>query len=47
MPSRDWKLRIRDILESVAAVESYVADMTFEAFAGDAQFRRSRVFRRQ
>ena len=35
MPSRDWKLRIRDILESVAAVESYVAGMTFEAFAGD------------
>lgn len=35
MPSRDWKLRIRDILESVAAVESYVAGMTFEAFEGD------------
>ena len=40
MPSRDWKLRIRDILESVAAVESYVAGMTFEAFACDAQLRR-------
>ena len=35
MPSRDWKLRIRDILESVAAVEGYVAGMTFEAFEGD------------
>ena len=40
MPSRAWILRIRDILESVAAVEGYVAGITFEAFAGDAQLRR-------
>lgn len=35
MPFRDWKLRIQDILESVAAVAGYVANMTFEEFVGD------------
>ncbi len=34
MPSRAWKLRIQDTLESVSAVESYVTRMTFEEFAG-------------
>jgi uncharacterized protein with HEPN domain len=35
MPSRNWKLRIQDILESVAAVEGYVAGMTFQEFVRD------------
>lgn len=35
MPSRNWKLRIQDILESVAAVRSYVTGMTFEEFVLD------------
>ena len=35
MPSRDWKLRIQDILESIAAVESYVVGMSFEEFVSD------------
>ena len=35
MPSRDWRLRIQDILESVAAVKNYVAGMTFEEFVCD------------
>lgn len=35
MPFRDWKLRIQDILEAVAAVENYVAGMTFENFIQD------------
>lgn len=26
MPSRKWKFRIQDILESIDAVQSYVAD---------------------
>ena len=35
MPSKDWRFRIRHILESVAAIENYVADMTFEEFVQD------------
>jgi len=35
MPSRDWKFRIRDILESVSAIVGYTAGMTFEEFVRD------------
>lgn len=35
MPSRDWRLRIQDILESIADVQSYVTGMTFEDFVRD------------
>ncbi len=35
MPSRNWKLRIQDILESIDAVLSYVTGMTFEDFVRD------------
>ena len=35
MPSRGWRLRIQDILESISAVEDYVAGMTFEDFVRD------------
>ncbi len=35
MPSRDWKLRIQDILESIEAVRGYVSGMTFEEFTRD------------
>ncbi len=35
MPSRAWKLRIQGILESVSAIESYVAGKTFDEFALD------------
>ncbi len=35
MPSRDWKLRIQDILESIEAVEGYVSGMSFEEFMHD------------
>lgn len=35
MPSRDWKFRIQDILESVGAIEGYAAGMTFEEFVRD------------
>jgi len=35
MPSRAWKLRIQDILESISAIESYVAGMTFDEFTLD------------
>ncbi len=36
MLSRNWKLRIQDILESIAAVQSYVTGMTFEDFVKQA-----------
>ena len=35
MPPRDWQLRIRDILESIAAIREYVAGMDHEAFRLD------------
>lgn len=35
MPSRNWKFRIQDILDSIAAVKGYVADMTFDQFVHD------------
>jgi uncharacterized protein with HEPN domain len=35
MPFRDWRLRIQDILEAVAAVENYAAGMAFEDFIQD------------
>ena len=35
MPSRNWRLRIEYILESIAAVQDYVAGMTFEDFVRD------------
>jgi len=35
MPSRDWKLRIQDILEAIETVRKYVAGMTFDEFTRD------------
>ena len=35
MLDRDWKLRIEDILESIAKVERYTAGMTFATFTAD------------
>jgi uncharacterized protein with HEPN domain len=35
MPPRDWKLRLEDILEALAKVDSYLDGMTLEAFLGD------------
>ena len=35
MPPRDWKMRIRDILDSIAAVQEYAADMDYETFSKD------------
>ncbi len=33
MPSRDWRLRIQDILESITEIEQCTKGMTFEEFA--------------
>lgn len=35
MPPRDWKLRLRDILDSIAAIRQYTMEMDFEAFQAD------------
>jgi len=35
MPSRDWRLRIEDILEAIETVTSYVSTMTFDDFVRD------------
>ncbi|GAB4192541.1 MAG: DUF86 domain-containing protein [Coleofasciculaceae cyanobacterium] len=32
MPSRDWRLRIQDIMQSVAGIQGRTAGMTFEDF---------------
>ena len=34
---RDWRFRVRDILASLRAIQSYTHDMTFETFAADAR----------
>jgi uncharacterized protein with HEPN domain len=33
MPSRDWRLRLQDILESIAEIEQRTQGMMFEEFA--------------
>ncbi len=35
MPSRDWRLRISDILECIDKIDRYTEGMTFEDFAAD------------
>jgi uncharacterized protein with HEPN domain len=33
MPSRDWRLRLQDILESISEIEQRTKGITFEQFA--------------
>jgi len=35
MPPRKWLFRVRDILDSIEAIEAYVRGLTFEQFAHD------------
>lgn len=35
MPSRDPRQRLQDILDNIDAARSFVADLSFERFAGD------------
>ena len=35
MPSRDWKLRIEDILEAIDDIGRFTNDMSFETFSSD------------
>ena len=32
---RDWRLRVADILDSIAQIEDYLTDMTLERFVSD------------
>ena len=35
MPSRDWRLRIQDILQSIAEIQQRTSGLTFEEFQTD------------
>lgn len=35
MPPRDWRLRVEDILDAAANIETYIAGLTFETFQAD------------
>ena len=37
MPPREWRLRIRDILAAIDAIEQYTTGLTFETFRDDAK----------
>lgn len=35
MSERDWKLFLKDILESITKIERYISELSFEAFMED------------
>jgi uncharacterized protein with HEPN domain len=35
VPPRDWQLRVRDILDAIAAIQAHVRGMDWETFRGD------------
>ena len=35
MPSRSWKLRVRDIVDAVRTILGYIEGMTFDDFVAD------------
>ena len=37
MPPRDWAFRIQDILDAIAKIQRYVAEVDFEAFENDEE----------
>lgn len=37
MRRRDWPLRVQDMLEAIARIQSYVAGMSFDEFRTDAK----------
>lgn len=41
MSPRDWKERIKDILEAIAEIQSFVANMDFEVFQNDTKTMRA------
>ena len=39
MPPREWRLRITDILDAIARIQRYTADLTEDAFVNDERTR--------
>ena len=37
MPPRDWTFRIQDILDAIAKIQRYAADVDFETFENDEE----------
>lgn len=37
MPPRDWKLRVEDILQAIAEIQSFTSSMSFEDFQADTK----------
>ena len=37
MHSREWRLRIEDIIEAIEKIRAYTAEMSLEAFAADSK----------
>lgn len=37
MPARDWKIRVEDILQAIAEIQSFTDGMTFEDFQADTK----------
>jgi uncharacterized protein with HEPN domain len=37
MPSREWKLRIEDIIEAIEKIRAYTAEISLETFGGDSK----------
>ena len=35
MPAREWRVRVKDILDAIAKIVRYVHDLTFEQFQSD------------
>lgn len=35
MPSRDWRNRVRDVLDAIAEIREFTNEMTFEGFQHD------------
>lgn len=44
MPSRDWKQRIQDIIQSVSEIQRSTIDMTFTEFQADDTIRKSVLY---
>lgn len=37
MPPRDWVFRVQDILDAIAKIQRYVAEVDFESFENDEE----------
>jgi len=37
MPPREWQMRLEDILEAIAKIQSYIEGMSYEEFAADSK----------